>query len=90
MFLIFVTRERFLFQMFPRIVNVFERLEWQQENVAKTITDVDAKPLTRSLCKHISVDSTIQYNTWIRWLVSKETVVLRPWGVETNVWFYQW
>ena len=24
---------------------------------------------------------------WPKGLVSKETVVLRPWGVETNVWF---
>ena len=26
---------------------------------------------------------------WIRGLVSKETMVLRRRGVETNVWFYQ-
>ena len=26
-------------------------------------------------------------NGWVRGLVSIETVVLRRWGVETNVWF---
>ena len=70
---------------FPRIVKVFERFRVATGKGSGN-DNVDTK---RSLCKHISVDSTIQHSAWIRGLVSQETVVLRRWGVEMNAWFYQ-